>query len=207
MELMNINWIDIAFIVFILIFAALGFWSGFTDKFLSSIAWSGASLLTLHVYPLIHPWVGTHIANPTIASIVAFGSIFLVLIVTFKIGVNYVSTFVKGSSLGGLDRGLGILLGALTGILMLALLTLAMRFLLKNSEYPPQLKQSKIWIFATAVGGYVEKMLPIKIPSAPVSFNASQVANDLASDKTPPWQAKQTATYTKADRKRMSKLA
>lgn len=206
MEVLHTNWIDIGFILFILIFGIFGFLSGFTDKFLSSIAWVSASLLTMHTYPFLKPWVATHISNPTIATAVTFGAIFLVLIITFKMGVSYVATFIKDSPLGGLDRGLGILLGIITGIIFLALLTLAMRFVVKNSEYPAELKQSKIWVFSTAIGTYIEKILPLKVPPAPTSFNASKVASDLSLDKSPLWEAKQSATYTKADRQKIKRL-
>lgn len=204
MEWTSINWIDIGFIAFILLFAFMGFWSGFTDKFFSSIAWVAASLLTLHLYPVLHPWVANRITNTTIASIVTFGSVFLVLIVAFKMGVSSFSKYVKDGPLGGLDRGLGILLGALSAIVILALLTIGMRFLLKNAEYPLDLQRSRVWVFSTAVGTYVERVLPVSVPSAPTFFNASQMARDLATDKTPLGQ--KPATYTKSDRQRIKKL-
>ncbi|UNM06816.1 MAG: CvpA family protein [Holosporaceae bacterium] len=66
----------------------------------------------------------THISNDTFATIVTFCVVFIALLIVFKVGTSALSKSIKGSPLGSLDRGLGVIFGLLTGFVVLSSLYL-----------------------------------------------------------------------------------
>lgn len=164
MTLENINWFDISVIGIVLGFAVFGFVSGFTDKFFSMLSWTAAAILTLHIYPYLRPWVSTFITQDIPAMLVTGAAVFIVLLITFKLGTASLSKSVKGSPLGSLDRGLGIILGAFTGFLALVSIHLGIRYFAPHATYPHWITHAKTWSFITLGGEYVEKIIPLELP-------------------------------------------
>lgn len=120
--------------------------------------------MTLHLYPYLRPWVGSFIDQNFLAAIVTIAAVFLVLLITFKLGVSFLSKSVKDSPLGSLDRGLGILFGAFTGFLFLIAVYLGLQCSLSATSYPESLNKSKIWPFVAIGSTYVERLIPVKLP-------------------------------------------
>ena len=54
---MNINYLDIGLLIFLLGFGAVGFIVGFTEKVFSIISWIGSAMLSYYTYDWVRPWV------------------------------------------------------------------------------------------------------------------------------------------------------
>jgi membrane protein required for colicin V production len=204
----HINWMDVILSGILLVFSVMGFIAGFTEKFFSILSWVGAGISTLHLYPLAKPFAGRHIENDTWATIATFALIFLVLLIVFKLVTRFLSNSVKGGPLGSLDRGLGVILGALTGFFFLASLTLAGRYFFTPSHYPEPLKVSKIWSWAEFGGYYLEKVLPpLKLSNPLVNpfpdfGKSTSIARSLSVSR-----GKLVTQYSSQDRQRLDALA
>ena len=198
-----INWADIVFLSILLLFAVFGFISGFTEKFFSLLSWTGAGILTTHVYPWLKPWTLQHISNDTLASILTFIAIFLILLIVFRLGTSFLSSSVKGSPLGALDRGLGVILGVITGLFLLAALCLADRTYLHVLGKNSSIKTSRVWNFSVLTSTYLEKLFPSSAIPPRIEKRNDSLVQHLS---LPPETKKRTKGYRASDRINMNKI-
>lgn len=204
----HINWMDVILLAILLVFSIMGFISGFTEKFFSILSWVGAGIVTLHLYPLAKPLAARYIESDTWATIATFAIIFLILLIIFKLVTRFLSNSVKGGPLGSLDRGLGVILGALTGFFFLASMTLAGRYFFTPSHYPEPLKAAKIWSWAEFGGYYLEKILPpLKLSDPLVTPFPDFGKSTLVSRSLAESRGKPVTQYSSNDRQRLDALA
>ena len=115
------NWVDIVILVIIAFSGMLGFMRGMVREVLGLIAWVGAALAATWFFPQVQGITRRAIANPDIADPVAFGAIFLVVLIVLSLLARLLSGAVRHSALGGLDRTLGLVFGRARGaVLMIA---------------------------------------------------------------------------------------
>ncbi|MFN7662450.1 MAG: CvpA family protein [Alphaproteobacteria bacterium] len=202
MEFMN--WVDIALLSVLLLFAIFGFISGFTEKFFSIMGWVGAGILTTHVYPWLKPWAQHHISNETMANIITFVGIFLVLLIVFRLGTSFLSSSVKGSPLGALDRGLGMALGVLTGLLLFAALCLADRTYFHTLSKNTHFQDSRVWSFSMVASTFLEKLFPDSMVQPTTKKKHDALVHHLS---LPPETKKRTKGYSKGDRQQITAIA
>lgn len=117
--------IDAVVGVVVLISAVLAYGRGLTREIFTLGVWLLAALAALQFYPMIEPivadvetWAGIGLGSfrPWAAVLVTF---VLSLIVLSVIG-SAISSIIRNSVLGSIDKGLGFLFGALRGLLLLA---------------------------------------------------------------------------------------
>ena len=199
-----INWVDIVLLSILFFFAVFGFISGFTEKFFSIVSWAGAGIATTHVYPWLKPWAHQHIANETLANIVTFSTIFLVLLISFRLGTSFISKSVKDSPLGALDRSLGIVLGVITGLFLLATLCLADRIYFHVLDRKNAFNESRVWSFTVLNSTYLEKLFPDSFASKSFEKKNDEIVQQLS---IPPETKKRTKGYKAADRAKMATIS
>ncbi|HCI48442.1 MAG: hypothetical protein A2621_02610 [Alphaproteobacteria bacterium RIFCSPHIGHO2_01_FULL_41_14] len=195
-----INWVDIVLLAILLFFAVFGFIAGFTEKFFSILSWVGAGICTLHLYPWLKPFTQQHVTNETLASIVTASAIFLVLLITFRLGTSFISSSVRGSPLGALDRSLGVVLGIITGLFLLALICLVDRAYLHTLHKKNAFNDSKVWQLTCLTSTYLEKLLPDSFSSGlfeKKNDNTQVIVQQLS---IPPEIKKRTKGYKSSDR-------
>lgn len=115
----HFTYVDGIFIGVLGLSCVVGLLRGFTRELLGIINWVGAILLTLYGVSVLTPFARSHIANPFVADIALYITLFVVSIVVLSAISRTISNHVKSSSLGGVDRSLGMIFGlARTFILM-----------------------------------------------------------------------------------------
>ena len=115
------NWIDIAILVVVAASGMLGFMRGMVREVLGLIAWVGAAFAATSSFSQVQGIARRAIANPDIADPVAFGAVFLVVLIILSLMARLLSGVTRHSVLGGLDRTLGLVFGlARGGVLMIA---------------------------------------------------------------------------------------
>lgn len=201
MEFMN--WVDIALLLILLLFGLFGFLTGFTEKFFSTLSWIGAGILSMHVYPWLKPWAKYHISNDTIATIVTFVAVFIALLIVFKVATRTLATSIRGGPLGSLDRGLGVVLGLLTGFVVLSSLYLFdinyLGFFYKKEGF----HRSRVWS-AAGVGAYhLGAILPDHILKTKPKKKSDDFVESLSQIKI---RKRPSAGYRSSDRSQLSKI-
>ena len=144
MENWPVNAVDITLGVILLVSGTISLLRGFVHELLSIVAWIGAIFATLYGFPHLQPIARDVIPVALIADVGAGVLIFLLVLVGLSIVTRVLSGYVQESSLGALDRSLGMVYGLLRGFIVGCLLWLGIAWLAQ--EEPP------IWLETAKTG-------------------------------------------------------
>jgi membrane protein required for colicin V production len=162
---MDINYLDIGLLIFLLGFGLVGFIVGFTEKVFSIISWVGSAILSYYTYDWVRPWVHKWIEKPSIASLVTSIGLFIIYLAIFSLLSKGIHDRIQKSMFKKADRYLGVLLGVASGYLVLILTALICRAVVPSSQYPKWSKDSILWNSAEKGGDFLEKFLPLGKPT------------------------------------------
>jgi membrane protein required for colicin V production len=110
--------IDLSIIIIIGLSILIGVVRGATREVLGIAAWVGAFATVFYGLPILRP-LGHHYIHSTMVADFVVGMVLFVLSLTVFILISStISSRVKGSLLGGLDRSLGLVFGLLRGFLL-----------------------------------------------------------------------------------------
>lgn len=137
MDSLPINITDLVVIAILLLSGILAFVRGLVHETLSIGAWIGAAVVTLYLFPVAQPIARDYIAIELAADITAGVAIFLVALILFSIVSRALSRQVQESSLGALDRTLGLLFGFVRGAAIVCIAWLVLVWLLPEEEERP----------------------------------------------------------------------
>ena len=143
MDSLPINLADLIVIVVLLVSGVFAFVRGFVHEVLAVASWVGAAFVTLYAYPLVQPWVLGVIAVEFIASLLTGVGLFLVTLVLFSVLTRILSNRIQHSSLGALDRSLGLLFGFLRGAVIVVLVWLALGYMVTEGDRPAWIQEAR----------------------------------------------------------------
>ncbi len=109
------NWVDVAVLVLIAFSGMLGFVRGVVSEVFGLAAWIGAALAAIWFFPQVQGIARRAIENPDVADPVAFGVIFLLVLIALSLIARLLGGAARRSGLGGLDRTLGLVYGLARG--------------------------------------------------------------------------------------------
>lgn len=139
-----INLIDIVVLAVLAVSALFAFMRGFVHEVLAIAAWVGAALATLYGFTYVQPAARGIIAIDLLADILAGVAIFLVVLVLLAILTRLVASRVQKSSLGALDRSLGLVFGLARGAVIVALAWLVLTWTIPEpQERPDWIQEAK----------------------------------------------------------------
>ncbi len=154
------NWVDITALILIGLSSLIAIFRGFTREFFGILGWGGSVLFTLYMMNLTNPIVRKWVGNPILADILNIVVLFIVSLVTFLALSNYLSSKVKGSLFGGVDRALGLLFGIARGALLAILLFVGTFFVWKPEKRPPEIQASKSYPYLVKGTLFMIHLLP-----------------------------------------------
>lgn len=143
MDNLPINAVDLAILIVVLLSGLLAFSRGFVHEFLGLIAWVGAALVTLHFFLPAQEVARDIIAIEILADIAAGLTLFLVALFFFSIISRTIGKRVRESSIGFLDRSLGLLFGIARGALIVCLLWLVFAWLMPPADRPQWVQNAR----------------------------------------------------------------
>jgi membrane protein required for colicin V production len=164
MDSLPVSFVDIILALVILISAVLAFVRGFVHEVLSIAAWIGAIIVTVFAFPHAQPFARTQIEMAILADAITGLAIFVVALVIFTIVSHAISRNVRNSSLGAVDRSLGLVFGAFRGVVLICAAYLAMMWAIPKPEDRPlwvQNARSRPLVEQGAV--YLASLLPASI--------------------------------------------
>ena len=133
---MTADILDIAVLGIVVISGLLAFWRGFVREVLSLGAWIGAAVATLYLFKFAQPVARAYIEVELIADIAAGVAVFIVALLALSLISHAVSRRVRESTLGPLDRSLGLVFGLARGAAVVALAYLIFAALLPPEDRP-----------------------------------------------------------------------
>jgi membrane protein required for colicin V production len=150
--------IDISILLILGISIFIGIMRGATREVLGIAGWVGAFATVFYGLPLFRPLGRQYIHSPMLADMVVAILLFILSLGVFILISRTVSSRVKGSLLGGLDRSFGLVFGFVRGTLVICLVYLAMGFFYSSGQFPSAIQEARLtpWI---ASGAYEIKHL------------------------------------------------
>lgn len=166
------NWVDIAVLTVVAFSGMLGFLRGMVREVFGLAAWAGALFAAVWFFPQMQGLARRSIANPDIADPVAFGSIFLLVVIVLSLIARALSTIVRSSGLGGLDRTLGLVFGLLRGAGIVVAAYIIGAAIDPPDQWPPQVLEARtlpsIYLGANWVAQRVPESYRPTVPVPPV---------------------------------------
>ncbi len=111
-----VNGVDAAVLAVAACSGLWGFLRGMVREVLGLAAWVGAAVAAVWFFPDVQGIARKAIANPDVADPVAFGAVFLAVLIAFSLFARILAGAVRRSALGGLDRTLGLAYGLARGM-------------------------------------------------------------------------------------------
>ncbi len=139
------NWVDLAVLALMLVSALLGILRGLVREVLGVAAWVAAAVAAspYGLFPHVAPWMRRQFSDPGIADAVAFGGVFLAVLIVLWLVVRVISNAVRGSALGGLDRTLGLVFGLGRGVALLVVAYILLGVGLAIEQWPAPIVEAR----------------------------------------------------------------
>ncbi len=176
--------IDIIVLIVILISGLISFLRGFIREILTIFGVAGAFTAAYFLGPMLTPTMGNAIGlSPPdaeftapqklmgiipyeiIATILAYSSVFIVVVIILSIASHILAESAKSLGLGAIDRSIGVVFGLLRGILLLGLLNLPIYIFAKDAEGRPEfintaIEKSSTYFYVEQTSKFIEGFLP-----------------------------------------------
>ncbi len=143
MDSLPINLADLIVIIVLVVSGIFAFVRGFVHEVLAVASWVGAGFVTLYAYPHVQPYVLGVITVEFIASLLTGVGLFLVTLVLFSVLTRILSNRIQHSSLGALDRSLGLLFGFARGAVIVVLAWIALTYMVVEDERPGWIQEAR----------------------------------------------------------------
>ncbi len=154
--------LDIIVILIIAISTLMSLVRGFTREVLSLASWVIAAYAALFGGPLVVSFITQYIQVAWLASTIAYGSVFVITLVMSSLLANRFANSLQNSSIGALDRTLGVIFGALRGGLIISLAYLLLLIILPRNEQPSWLTQARLYPLIQTGSAVVLSLIPEK---------------------------------------------
>jgi membrane protein required for colicin V production len=116
---------------------------GFVREMLGIGAWLGAAAFAYQFAPDARPTFQQWISNPDYAGAAALGACFLAALIVLSMIASMLSRLVRGSTLGGVDRSLGMLFGVVRGAALVAFAYVALGLVMAPEQWPEPVLQAR----------------------------------------------------------------
>jgi membrane protein required for colicin V production len=160
-----LNFVDIVVLAVIALSTLLALGRGFVKEVLSVFGWIGAAIGTLLIFfyvPQIREFFAKQIAEPVLADIACAVAIFVVLLIVLGFFNHAIASRVHASSLGPLDKSLGLVFGLARGVILVALAHMAMTdwFLPERAQRPDVINQARTEPYVAMAADFIKSKIP-----------------------------------------------
>jgi len=152
------NWVDIAILALIGLSILVGVWRGFLREVVSILVWVAAAWVAVRYSGVAAAALAGWIEVPSVRSIIAFVALFVVVLMIGGLMTWLLGKLVESTGLSGTDRLLGMVFGALRGVVLVTLVVMVAGF----TPFPgdPWWRQSYLLPYFETAAGEVAEWLP-----------------------------------------------
>lgn len=159
------NFVDIVVLAVIALSTLLALSRGFVKEVLSIFGWIGAAIGTFLAFfyvPQVRAFFNSQIAEPVLADIACAVSIFVILLILLGFLNHAIASRVHASSLGPLDKSLGLVFGLVRGVVLVALAHMVMTdwFMPQKSQRPEVINQARTEPYVAMAATFIKDLVP-----------------------------------------------
>jgi membrane protein required for colicin V production len=172
------NGVDFVVLLVVAFSAMMAFMRGFVREILGLGAWIGAGVTAFVFFPIVQPMMRKTIGNPDLADPIAFGGVFLVLLILLSLIARFMGKAVRQAGLGGLDRTLGLVYGLARGAAIMIAVYVGAGLIEPMENWPNMVLEARtlpaIYLGAVWVAGHVPDVYKpvLAVPPAARTTNA-----------------------------------
>ena len=144
LAIMELLALDYVIFGVLLVSAALSLMRGFVKEVLSITGWIVSSYAALFLGPLVKPFLAPYINIEWVVNAGALLLVFLVVLVLFSFLSNFISSKLRDSGIGMLDRTLGVAFGGLRGAFIVCLAYFVVVLVLPEKDHPDWIRDAKM---------------------------------------------------------------
>ena len=170
----SLSHLDFIILTVIIISTVISLMRGFTKEMLSIFGWLLAIYGTAFALPLIRPFAQDYIAPDWLADGLVVVFTFVLILGVFSLISSRFAKKLKESSIGFIDRLLGIVFGVARGVLIIVFAYFVILLLLPLEDHPDWLKKGQLI-------GIVQKITPSIMQIVPMD-NFSDRVPEIESD-------------------------
>jgi membrane protein required for colicin V production len=137
------TWVDLVVLGVLALSALLALLRGFVREVLGIGAWVGALLAAIWAFPYARPRVREWLGSPDLVDPVAFGAVFLVVLLVLLLLSGWIGALVRRSVLGGLDRTLGLVFGLVRGAVLVVFAYIGAGMVIPVDRWPEPVLQAR----------------------------------------------------------------
>jgi membrane protein required for colicin V production len=163
------TWVDGVVLVVLLLSAGLAYFRGAVREVLGIGAWVGALIVAVAVEPAVKPLADRYVQPEWLATGIAIGAVFLLVLIILKILIHWVAGKVQRSALGGVDRALGLVFGLVRGAFIVVLAYIVGGLAMPAADrWPEEVRQARsLPLAADGARWLVERLPPDFRPRLP----------------------------------------
>jgi membrane protein required for colicin V production len=151
---------DIIVLLVLVLSALLAFARGFVHEVLAIAGWIGAIFATVYGLPYVRPYGRMIFENTAVADIAAGLALFLVSLIILSLITRALSQRIRNSQLNALDRSLGFVFGLARGIVLIALLYMAVDWLMPASSQPAWIREARSMPLVEGAADLLRSVVP-----------------------------------------------
>lgn len=155
------TWVDGVVLAVLLLSAGIAYVRGAVREVLGIGAWLGALVVAIGAEPATRPLAERYVQPEWLASGIAIGAVFLVVLIVLKILIHWVAGHVQRSALGGVDRALGLVFGLARGAFIVVLAYIVGGLAMPAADrWPEEVRQARSLPWAADGARWVVDRLP-----------------------------------------------
>ena len=212
MEQLPFNPTDAAVILILVVSGLIALVRGFVHEVLGLFAWIGAGIATYYGIDYVIPVARDLVENQALADIGAGVVLFLIVLVFLSLATKMIADRIRASSLGTLDRSVGLLFGLVRGVVLICLAWIVIVMVVPLKEMPSWLTEARSLPLIEAGAGRLralipEHLLPEEISELDQTLNLGTqgISRILVPPAKEPVQ-QETTGYNDAERTGMDRL-
>jgi membrane protein required for colicin V production len=190
---LSFSLVDLLVVLTVVTSMALAIWRGFVRETLSIFAWAAAAFATLYFGPAAASLVHARYSGSFVAPLIAYGAVFLLVLIPLSFVSYRFSEGVKHSPIGPIDRSLGAAFGVVRGLAIVGLSYLVFSMIVPIPSQQGWLTQAKLFPVIQSSGDVLLSLVPARAGDRNVVETPAPVSDTPVPKPRP--SATRTATH------------
>ena len=156
----NLNNLDIAILVIVIISALIALNRGLVKEVLSIVGWFLSVVVIVYALPVFLPITKKVIENGMVAGVATSLAVFVAFFIIWIYSTSSIVGKIRTSKLNGLDRFLGLFFGIMRAFLLIVLFNIMMSWIIPGDKQPELFAKSRYYNIAASFAKPLENMIP-----------------------------------------------